>query len=50
MTAETILTNALLVLPEEVLPGTLVVREDASRRCSPAAAMRPAPSTWMATT
>ncbi|RKK05323.1 alpha-D-ribose 1-methylphosphonate 5-triphosphate diphosphatase [Pseudoroseomonas wenyumeiae] len=27
MTAETILTNALLVLPEEVLPGTLVVRE-----------------------
>jgi alpha-D-ribose 1-methylphosphonate 5-triphosphate diphosphatase len=27
MTAETILTNALLVLPEEVLPGTLVIRE-----------------------
>lgn len=27
MTTETILTNALLVLPDEVLPGTLVVRE-----------------------
>ncbi len=27
MTAETILTNALLVLPEEVLPGTLVIRD-----------------------
>ena len=26
MTAETILTNAILVLPEETLPGTLVVR------------------------
>lgn len=26
MTAETILTNAILVLPEEVLPGTLVIR------------------------
>lgn len=26
MTTETILTNALLVLPEEVLPGTVVVR------------------------
>jgi alpha-D-ribose 1-methylphosphonate 5-triphosphate diphosphatase len=27
MTAETILTNALLVLPAELLPGTLVIRE-----------------------
>jgi alpha-D-ribose 1-methylphosphonate 5-triphosphate diphosphatase len=27
MTAETILTNALLVLPGEVLPGTLVIRD-----------------------
>jgi len=27
MKAETILTNALLVLPEEVLPGTLVIRD-----------------------
>ena len=26
MTAETILTNAILVLPEETLPGTLVIR------------------------
>lgn len=26
MTAETILTNAILVLPEEALPGTLVIR------------------------
>ncbi|MBR0671143.1 alpha-D-ribose 1-methylphosphonate 5-triphosphate diphosphatase [Neoroseomonas soli] len=27
MTAETILTNAILVLPEETLPGTLVIRD-----------------------
>jgi alpha-D-ribose 1-methylphosphonate 5-triphosphate diphosphatase len=28
MTAETILTNALLVLPEEAMPGTVVIRGD----------------------
>jgi alpha-D-ribose 1-methylphosphonate 5-triphosphate diphosphatase len=35
MTAETILTNALLVLPGEVLPGTLVIRGESLAEIQP---------------
>ena len=35
MTAETILTNALLVLPEEVLPGTIVIRGETIAEVQP---------------
>ena len=35
MTAETILTNALLVLPGEVLPGTLVIRGESIAEIQP---------------
>lgn len=35
MTQETILTNALLVLPEEVLPGTVVIRGGAIAEVQP---------------
>ena len=51
MTDETILTNAILVLPDATLHGTLVVRGGAHRRCA-AGPLRPRSprTTWMATT
>ena len=50
MTDETILTNAILVLPDATLHGTLVVRGGASPMCSPAAPPRCRRATWTATT
>ena len=51
MTPETILTNALLVLPDEVIAGTVVIRGGTHRaRCSPAAATLPGAQTSTATT
>jgi cytosine/adenosine deaminase-related metal-dependent hydrolase len=43
MSHETILTNARLVLPTEVLDGTIVIRGDRIAEVQPAAAMRPPP-------
>ena len=50
MTDETILTNAILVLPEATLHGTLVVRGGGSPMCSLAAPPRSPPATSTATT
>jgi alpha-D-ribose 1-methylphosphonate 5-triphosphate diphosphatase len=50
MTVETILTNALLVLPEEVLPGTLVLRGERIHEIQPGRSQPPAHSTSAATT
>jgi alpha-D-ribose 1-methylphosphonate 5-triphosphate diphosphatase len=42
MTAETILTNAILVLPEEALPGTLVIRSGRITEIQPGRSHLPA--------
>ena len=50
MTDETILTNAILVLPDATLHGTLVVRGRDIVDVQPGRSTRSPPATWMATT
>ena len=51
MNAETILTNAVLVLPDAMVPGHVVrARRAASPKCSRAVPRRRARSIWTAIT